>query len=132
MILTIFLEDLKNSKSTIMLLDNKFFYVQNIESLSLVIELNKKINELDTLINSFTEFSKNQIIQSFLLNEIESTNKIENVFSTKHDIFSIINNASTSNNKKIIAISNAYKYLLEAKGQNIKKMKILETYMISF
>ncbi len=119
----IYLEDLRNSKSTINLLDNKFFYVQNIESLNLIIDLHKKISELDLLINSFTDFSKNQIIQSFLLDEIESTNKIENVFSTKHDIFSVINNVSTSNNKKIISISNAYKHLLETKGQNIEKVE---------
>ncbi len=119
----IYLKNLKESQSTILFLDNNFFYVQNIESLNLIIDLHKKINELDTLINSFTNFSKNQIIQSFLLDEIESTNKIENVFSTKHDIFSIINEVSSSNNKKIISISNGYKHLLKTKGQNIKNIE---------
>ncbi len=123
----VYLENLKNSENTIHLLDNKYFYVLDIESLNLIIDLNKKINELDMLINSFTDFSKKQIIQSFLIDEIDSSNKIENVYSTKHDIFSVINNVSSSNNKKIISISNAYKHLLETKGQNIKKVEDIRT-----
>lgn len=118
-----YLLDLKKSNNTINLLDNKFFYVQNIASSNLIINLKTKVNELDLLINSFTDFTKKQIVQSFLLDEISSTNKIENIFSTKHDIYSIINNVSTSNNKKIISISNAYKHLLETKGQNITKIE---------
>ena len=81
----------------------------------MVISLNKKILGLDFIINSFTEFSKKQIIQSFIIDEIESTNKIENIFSTKYDIFKIISEASKSKEKKIISIANAYQYLLEKK-----------------
>ena len=118
-----YLLELKKSNNTINLLDNNFFYVQNVTSSNLIITLKTKVNELDLLINSFTDFTKKQIIQSFLLDEISSTNKIENIFSTKHDIYSIINNVSTSKNKKIISISNAYKHLLETKGQNITKIE---------
>lgn len=62
----------------------------------MLLVLNKKILELDFIINSFTNFLKKQIIQSFIIDEIESTNKIENIFSTKHDIFKIINEVSMS------------------------------------
>ena len=65
------------------------------------IELNKKVAEFNFIIETFTDFSKKQILQSFLIDEIESTNKIENIISTKHDIFSIINNVSTSNDEII-------------------------------
>lgn len=86
----------------------------------MLLVLNKKILELDFIINSFTNFLKKQIIQSFIIDEIESTNKIENIFSTKHDIFKIINEASLSKEKKIISIANAYKYLLDNEGKYIK------------
>ena len=108
-----YLNDLKKSSNTICLLDGKFFFNQSIDICNMLVELNKKIIELDFIINSFTNFSKNQIIQSFIIDEIESTNRIEHIFSTKHDIFKIINDASFSKEKKIISIANAYKYLLE-------------------
>lgn len=75
------------------------------------------------MINSFIDFNKNQIIQSFLIDEIESTNKIESIFSTRHDIFSIISNISVSNDKKIISISNSYKELLESSGKKINTLE---------
>lgn len=110
-----YLNDLKNSNNSIHLLEDKFFFNQTVEISNMVISLNKKIMELDFIINSFTEFSKKQIIQSFIIDEIESTNKIENIFSTKHDIFKIINEASKYKENKIISIANAYQYLLEKK-----------------
>ncbi len=118
-----YLNDLKKSNTTIHLLNDKYFYVIDNESLNLILMLNKKMNELDLIINSFTDFNKKQIIQSFLLDEIDSTNKIERIFSTKHDIFSILNNVSKSNDKKIISISNAYKHLLNTKGKEIKSLE---------
>lgn len=81
-----YLDDLKRSSNSIPLLDEKFFFNQSIDISNMLITLNKKIVELDFIINSLTEFSKKQIIQSFIIDEIESTNKIENIFSTRHDI----------------------------------------------
>ena len=115
-----YLYDLRKSSNTICLLDGKFFFNQSIDMCNMLVELNKEIIELDFIINSFTNFSKNQIIQSFIIDEIESTNRIEHIFSTKHDIFKIINDASFSKEKKIISIANAYKYLLENKEINVK------------
>lgn len=115
-----YLNDLKHASNTINLLDGKFFFNQSIEIFNMLLVLNKKILELDFIINSFTNFLKKQIIQSFIIDEIESTNKIENIFSTKHDIFKIINEASLSKEKKIISIANAYKYLLDNEGIYIK------------
>ncbi len=71
------------------------------------------------LFNSFSSFARNQIIQSFLIDEIEATNKIEKSNSNMHNILSIIDNISTSKDKKIISIANAYKLLLESKGNKI-------------
>ena len=111
-----YLNELKKSNNTIQLFNGRYFYNPTLDSINLTIELNKKMFELDSIINSFTDFAKNQIIQSFLIDEIESTNKIENIYSTRHDIFSIISKASLPKDKKVISISNAYKHLLESKG----------------
>lgn len=115
-----YLDSLKNSNSTIYLLGDKYFYTPTSKMMETIIELNKRVNEFDLIIDTFTEFSKRQIIQSFLIDEIESTNKIENIIFTKHDIFSIINNVSTSNDKKIVSISNIYRQLLNNRGVQIK------------
>jgi len=119
----IYLKNLKESNNTIHLLNNKYFFVQSIDVLNMALELNKKMTKLDMILNSYSEFAKRQIIQSFLIDEIESTNEIENIHSTRHDILSVINNASQSRNKKIISISNAYKQLLETKGVRINTLK---------
>ena len=71
-----YLDDLKRSSNSIHLLDEKFFFNQSVDISNMLIILNKKIIELDFIINSLTEFSKKQIIQSFMIDEIESTNKI--------------------------------------------------------
>lgn len=118
-----YINNLKHSSSSIHLLNNKYFYYLSTQTNNLIISLNKKIIELDSLINSFTPFSKRQIVQSFLIEEIEATNKIENINSTWHDIFKIINQASCSKDKKIISISNAYKQLLEFGGIRITSNK---------
>ena len=96
-----YINNLKHSSSSIHLLNNKYFYYLSTQTNNLIISLNKKIIELDSLINSFTPFSKRQIVQSFLIEEIEATNKIENINSTRHDIFKIINQISCLKDKKI-------------------------------
>lgn len=115
-----YLNSLKNSTNTIHLLNDAFFYNQELDSMNLSMNLRKKMFEFDSLIDSFTNFSKKQILQSFLIEEIESTNKIENIYSTRHDIFSIISQASLSKNIKVVSIANAYKQLLNSKGSPIK------------
>ncbi len=119
----IYLKNLKESNNVIHILNDKYFFVQSLDIQNKILELNKKIIEFDLLINSFSNFAKKQIIQSFLIDEIESTNKIENIYSTRHNILSIINKVSSSKDKKIISIANAYKQLLESKGKKVSSIK---------
>lgn len=51
---------------------------------------------------------KNQLINTFIVEEIKTTNKIENIHSTRHDIFSLINNVNSVNDKHIKSILQAY------------------------
>lgn len=119
---TKFLLEIKSAHNTIFLLDRKYFFTPSIETTNSILELNKKMFELDSIINSFTDFSKRQIIQSFLIEEIGATNRIENIHSTKHDILSIITKASSSKDKKIISISNEYSHLLKSNGTKINDL----------
>jgi Fic family protein len=117
-----YLTSIKNNSNTIKLLNGKYFFYNTIEINNKIIKLHKDIQSFDNIINSFSTFSKRQIIQSFLIDEIQSTNSIENIYSTKHDIFYLINNINNKDNK-IKSISLSYKYLLETKGINITTLK---------
>lgn len=91
---------------------NPYFYHPDIDTMRLVIELNITQAIFDATLSRFSLFGQKQIIQSFLLEEIESTNKIENIHSTRHDIYSIISRAKNSKDMKIVSIVNAYNSLL--------------------
>ena len=127
-----YLNKLKESEGTLFFLscfDKSFFYYQSNEIDQLLLSLNKAQWKFDNLINSFSYFAKNQIIQSYLIEEIESTNKIENIYSTKHDIFSIIKEVSSKPNKKLKSITNSYKLLLVENRLNITSLgSIKDTY----
>ena len=127
-----YLNKLKESEGTLIFLscfDKSFFYYQSNEIDQLLLSLNKAQWKFDNLINSFSYFAKNQIIQSYLIEEIESTNKIENIYSTKHDIFSIIKEVSSKPNKKLKSITNSYKLLLVENRLNITSLgSIKDTY----
>ena len=127
-----YLNKLKESEGTLFFLscfDKSFFYYQSNEIDQLLLSLNKAQWKFDNLINSFSFFAKNQIIQSYLIEEIESTNKIENIYCTKHDIFSIITEGSSKPNKKLKSITNSYKLLLDENRLNISSLgSIKDTY----
>lgn len=121
-----YLTNLKESKDTLFVLDKKYFYSPSMETLNLIISLNKKMNEIDLLFNTFSNFAKGQILQSLLIDEIEATNKIENIQSTRHDIFYLLNHEGiVSKDKRIIFISNAYKNLLQEKGKTVLTLQDL-------
>ena len=117
-----YLNSLLSSNGTIKFLSmgkKTYFYYQSNEIDQLLLTLNKLQWKFDSIIDSFSMFAKRQVIQSFLIDEIESTNKIENINSTRHDIFYIINKVSNSCNNKIKSIANSYKLLLDERNINI-------------
>ncbi len=123
------LKEIKNSQNTIHILESvgdSYFYFPTNELNDLFLKLNQKQWELDYLFQSFSSFAKKQLVQSFLIQEIEATNKIENIHSTKHDIFSIMQQASKGKDKKIISIANAYRILLESSGKNVTSFEELK------
>lgn len=77
---------------------------------------------------NFSDFGQKQIIQKLLIDELQTTNNIENIHSTRHDIFYILNNLPNTGDKRILSILNSYRWLLENKHnekQSIKKIRSL-------
>lgn len=104
---------LKNEKSTINFFsfDRGYFYYPTVNIVEKIYELDKKIDIFISFFNSFDDFSKNQIIQSYLICELKSTNEIENIYSTRHDIVYLMNKieSENKNSKKIKSLLNAYR-----------------------
>lgn len=118
----LYLDGLKNSKETKFFLNRAYFFYPSTDVNNSIIELNKLQWEFDNIMTSYSLFGQKKIIEKFFLDEIESTNKIENIFSTRKDIFSILNKISKSKDKKIISIVNSYKLLLENKSNHIDNL----------
>ena len=91
-----------------------FFFNDNYEIENLLTNLHVNFYKFDFLIDELGENIKTRILQSFLIEEIKSTNKIEAIFSTKIDIFKTLENIDKENSKdkKIKFIVKAYKNLL--------------------
>ena len=120
------IEEYKNSSLTRVLLASTkepYYYYPNEEINELINNVTIKQIQLDNIFNSFPIFIQKQIIQSFLLNEIKSTNEIESIFSTRYDIFYCLNHLKSSKDKKIISICNAYKLFLNKNKQEITSLK---------
>ena len=99
-----------------------YFYLPDSESFSILLKLHEKQALFDNVFNSFSSFGKNQIIQSFYIDEVESTNKIENIYSTRHDIFYLLNNYKIEDNKTR-SIANSYSLLLNKTFSGIHNLK---------
>lgn len=120
-----YIEQLKNSSDTISVLSDNFFLVCDKEINDLIIHLHQNQSEFDSVIHSFSSFSQQQIIQSYLIDEIQSTNQIENIHTTKHDIFSVMNSVKSSSDHHIRSAVNSYILLLKQNDQELETLKDL-------
>lgn len=102
-----------------------YYYLHDEDTYQSILLLHKDQWYFDQLFNSFTEFGKGQIIQDLLIDEIQSTNSIENIKSTRHDVFYLINHLSKSQDKKIVFITNGYSLLLNNAIKPITSLKEL-------
>lgn len=116
------LEELKKNSSFNFLTFSKhsFFFTNDEEINNLVTNLHILFFKFDSLIEGLGSNIKTHLLQSFLIEEIKSTNKIEIIFSTKKDIFKTLNHIDEINldDKKIKFIVNAYKDLLVNESKN--------------
>ena len=115
---TSYLSGLKNNPLSIILYQDEksfFFYYPEEEINKKILHLHKKQWELDSLFSFFSEVGNKQLIKSFLINDILSTNAIEEIHSTSRDVFSILETAKNSTDKELLFITKAYQNLLENK-----------------
>ncbi len=61
---------------------------------------------------SFHDFGQKQLLQSLFIDEVESTNEIESIYSTRHDIFAAMNKVRGVTDKEVVSIVNSYTLLL--------------------
>jgi len=90
-----------------------YFFLSDPAATKVLLQLHSDNWEFESLFKSFSKFGQTQLIQSFLIREIESTNGIENIHSTRHDIFTFMQRNTTGKDKKLISILNGYSTLLK-------------------
>lgn len=123
-----YLLELKNRDTTIILFNEQadsYFYYKDEDMENKIIRMHKLQQQLDLLFNSFDPYQKRMIEQTFFLDEIQSTNSTENIYSTRSDIFGILKEVKQIRNKKIVSISNAY---MNMKQVDIQSLYSLEGY----
>ena len=112
---------IKSDHDTIVLfsqLKQKYYFRIDSALHALLIHMHEIQKEFDLLVSGFSEFGQKQILQSFLIEDVFSNNRIENIHSTKHDIFYLLNQGANTKDKYTAAITTTYLYLLN--NQNIK------------
>lgn len=110
------LQSVRNNPQTIHFYrntDTPYFFLPDSKSAEYFLQLHKDCLEFERVFEGFSAFGRNQLIQSFLIREIEATNRIENINSTRHDIFGLIQNQLNGKDKKIVSILNGYLILLK-------------------
>ena len=101
-------DELINNELTYCFFDNAYFYTPTKEINELILALHIEQLTIDSFINKYDSFKQNELIKTFIVEEIKTTNKIENIHSTRHDIFSLMNNVENVKDKHIKSIIQAY------------------------
>lgn len=91
----------------------------NNDLFNLIIEVNNKNNELNNIFNSLPGIASNQYIRNSLVVDVKNTNEIEQVFSSKKEIFELAEDLKKKQSNKIGSIVSKYMMLLD--NENIKK-----------
>ncbi|MDD6258948.1 MAG: Fic family protein [Erysipelotrichaceae bacterium] len=121
-----YIHNIKNDPGTISVLPGKYFLFPDKEINDSIIQLHRIHTEFDAVAHSFSDFSQKQIIQSYLIDEIQNTNEIENIHTTRHDIFSVMNHVKKRpSDHHINSVLNSYALLLKQNDQKLKELKDL-------
>ncbi len=121
-----YIHNIKNDPGTISVLSGKYFLFPDKEINDSIIQLHRIQTEFDAVAHSFSDFSQKQIIQSYLIDEIQNTNEIENIHTTRHDIFSVMNHVKKRpSDHHINSVLNSYALLLKQNDQKLKELKDL-------
>ena len=106
-----YLDNLKKDRDNITIfkeMDHSFFYYPSSKINNKLLTLHKLELEFNMLVNTLSKEKQSMIKQSFIIDEIQSSNSTENIYSTKNDIFGISSTKAIIQNKKITSIVNTY------------------------
>ncbi len=123
-----YLSSLKKYDGTLRFQNGKYFYCPTSEMSLLMLRINRAEWELNGIYHSLSKFGQRQIVQSLLIDEIEATNRIENINSTKQDIYCVMNSLKNITDMKITSILNSYRLLLDEYDSFSSLKSIRKTY----
>lgn len=107
----------------------KLFVVSNIELIMIQEKINNNADKITRLLNLLPEIAKMSFIDNVLINEIQSTNDIEGVRSTRQEIEEALLYVDKKNNRRFTGIVKLYKYLFEEEFTPLTKLEeIREIY----
>lgn len=125
------LENIRNHPETVHFFRDTaapYFFLPDNKTSGYFRQLQDDRMEFDTVFSGFSSFGRKQLVQSFLIREVEATNGIENIQSTRHDIFGLLQSRKSSKDKKLLSIVNGYLILLNehtAPPADLKGLRIL-------
>lgn len=126
----LYINNLKNSANSTVYFDwakNSYFFVLDEEVINKILQLNKKQNKLDIIYNGYSKEIQQFIKESLIIEEIRTTNTIENIYSTRKDIFGLFNDVKSIKDKKAKSIIQAYKEF-DSNPENSSLKSIREIY----
>lgn len=104
---------------------NPYFYYPEASVNNMLLKIHKLEMEFENIINGLSLPQKEMIKQSFIVDEIQSTNNTENIYSTKNDIFGITSNKQKIKNKKIVSIVNSYNTISSVNNKKLESNKTI-------
>ena len=104
--------------------NDAFLFCHN-EISSLLYDIKEYDNKINNLVSSLPKSAQNQYIKKSLIDEIQYSNEIEGVISTRKDIFNIMEdiNRLVKNKNRLESIVNKYCLLLEDKNISLDSSK---------
>ena len=115
---------------------NEAFFFYHSEISSLLYKIKEYDNKINNLVGSLPKSAQDQYIKKSLIDEIQYSNEIEGVISTRKDIFNIIEDANglVKNKNRLESIVNKYCLLLENKNiildSSIDVRKVYDEFLI--
>lgn len=93
------------------------FFCFDIPLFNKILEIQQKNDQLNNLFNNLPLIASQQYIRNSLVVDVKKTNEIEGVFSSRKEIFELIEDLKKRKSNKIGSIVNKYLLLLNGKGK---------------
>lgn len=102
---------------------NPLFYPSDPAIKEILGEIEEVIAKIRSVSSSLPDIAMKELARSCLVEEILETNQLEGVFSTRKDVYRILDDAKSSKSSKIRSIANKYALLLSGAIPSVKTPK---------